>query len=169
MMCHPWSGDARGSGALRTTPLLVAVAFVVTTMGASVTARHGMVVASEPQAATVGREMLRVGGSAVDAAVATAFALAVTYPRAGNIGGGGFIVYRPTIGSPFEYDFRETTPARASSEMFLFDGVYDRGRHHASHLAVGVPGTVAKLHLAWSEHGWLPWRRVVEPAIDLAR
>ena len=128
-----------------------------------------MVVASDPQAATVGREVLRVGGSAIDAAVATAFALAVIYPRAGNIGGGGFIVYRPTIGASVAYDFRETAPARASPEMFLVDGVYDRGRHHASHLAVGVPGTVAGLHLAWSEHGRLPWRRLVEPAIDLAR
>ena len=128
-----------------------------------------MVVASDPQAATVGREVLRVGGSSIDAAVATAFALAVIYPRAGNIGGGGFIVYRPTIGASVAYDFRETAPARASPEMFLVDGVYDRGRHHASHLAVGVPGTVAGLHLAWSEHGRLPWRRLVEPAIDLAR
>ena len=109
-----------------------------------VTARHGMVVASEPQAAAVGLEVLRLGGSAIDAAVATAFALAVTYPRAGNLGGGGFIIYRPAIGEPVAYDFRETAPARASPEMFLVDGVYDRERHHASHVAVGVPGTVAR-------------------------
>ena len=152
--------------------LLAVVALVVTTLAASTqpaTARSGMVVASEPLATAVGREVLRVGGSAIDAAVATAFALAVTYPRAGNLGGGGFIVYRPTMGSPMAYDFREMAPAAASPEMFLVDGVYDRDRHHASHVAVGVPGTVAGLHLAWSEHGRLPWRRLVDPAIDLAR
>ena len=172
MISHRWTGSPRGSGALRMTALVAAVALVVTTHGAStlpVTAHHGMVVASEPQATAVGRDVLRVGGSAIDAAVATAFALAVTYPRAGNLGGGGFIVYRPAIGAPVAYDFRETAPARASAEMFLVDGVYDRERHHASHVAVGVPGTVAGLHLAWSEHGRLTWRRLVEPAIVLAR
>ena len=169
MNTQPWT---RVLPRLRMTALVAGVALVVTTLGAStqpVAARHGMVVASEPQATAVGREVLRVGGSAIDAAVATAFALAVTYPRAGNLGGGGFIVYRPAIGAPVAYDFRETAPARASPEMFLVDGVYDRKRHHASHVAVGVPGTVAGLHLAWSEYGRLPWRRLVEPAIDLAR
>ena len=154
------------------TVLVAAVVAVVTTLGAStqpVAARHGMVVASEPLATAVGLEVLRVGGSAIDAAVATAFALAVTYPRAGNLGGGGFIVYRPSIGAPVAYDFRESAPARASPEMFLVEGMYDRERHHASHIAVGVPGTVAGLHQAWTEHGRLPWRDLVEPAIDLAR
>ena len=157
---------------LRLTVLVAAVVLVATTLGAStrpVRARHGMVVASEPLATAAGLEVLRAGGSAIDAAVATALALAVTYPRAGNLGGGGFIVYRPAAGAPIAYDFRETAPARASAEMFLVDGAYDRERHHNSHLAVGVPGTVAGLHLAWSEHGRLPWRRLVEPAIDLAR
>ena len=172
MICRLWSGYSRASGGRTMTALVAGVALVVTTLGATtqpVTARHGMVVASEPQAAAVGLEVLRLGGSAIDAAVATAFALAVTYPRAGNLGGGGFIIYRPAIGEPVAYDFRETAPARASPEMFLVDGVYDRERHHASHVAVGVPGTVAGLHLAWSEHGRLPWRRLVQPAVDLAR
>jgi gamma-glutamyltranspeptidase/glutathione hydrolase len=152
--------------------LVASVALAIPIFGASaqpVRARHGMVVSAEPQATAVGREVLRAGGSAIDAAVATAFALAVTHPRAGNLGGGGFIVYRPALGTPVAYDFRETAPARASPEMFLVDGAYDVERHHDSHLAVGVPGTVAGLHLAWSEHGRLPWRRLVEPAIDLAR
>ena len=172
MTCRLSSGYSRASGGRTMTALVAVVALVVTTLGAStqpVTSRHGMVVASEPQATAVGREVLRLGGSAIDAAVATAFALAVTYPRAGNLGGGGFIIYRPAIGEPVAYDFRETAPARASPEMFLIDGVYDRERHHASHVAVGVPGTVAGLHLAWSEHGRLPWRRLVQPAVDLAR
>jgi gamma-glutamyltranspeptidase/glutathione hydrolase len=114
-------------------------------------------------------DALRDGGNAVDAAVATAFALAVTHPAAGNIGGGGFLLYRPAIGEPVAYDFREVAPAAASPTMFLKDGKYDSALHHDSYLSVGVPGTVAGLHLAWKEHGALPWRRLVQPAVDLAR
>ncbi len=134
-----------------------------------VEARRGMVSAQEPHAARAGLEVLEAGGSAVDAAVATAFALAVTHPQAGNIGGGGFMIVRPPAGPAAAYDFREAAPAAASAEMFLVDGEYDPARHHDSHVAVGVPGTVAGLHLAWSEHGRLPWRRLLEPAIALAR
>jgi len=134
-----------------------------------VTSRHGMVVAAEPLATAVGLQVLRDGGSAIDAAVATAFALAVTYPRAGNLGGGGFIILRPTAGSSVAYDFRETAPAASSPSMFLVNGMYDGDRHRNSHIAVGVPGTVAGLYLAWSDHGRLPWQRLVAPAIDLAR
>ena len=134
-----------------------------------VTSRHGMVVAAEPLATAVGLQVLRDGGAAIDAAVATAFAMAVTYPQAGNLGGGGFIIFRPTAGSSVAYDFRETAPAASSPSMFLVDGVYDGDRHHNSHIAVGVPGTVAGLYLAWSDHGRLPWQRLVAPAIDLAR
>ena len=151
-------------------------ALVVVSLGASLgassepaRARHGMVVASDGAAAEIGRDVLRAGGSAVDAAVATAFALAVTLPAAGNIGGGGFLVHRAADGSAAAYDFRETAPAAASPGMFLAGGVYDAARHHDSHIAVGVPGTVAGLHRAWLDHGRLPWRRLVEPAIGLAR
>jgi gamma-glutamyltranspeptidase/glutathione hydrolase len=105
----------------------------------------------------------------VDAAVATAFALAVTHPAAGNVGGGGFLLYRPAQGEPVAYDFREKAPAAATATMFLRDGAYDGKVHHESHLSVGVPGTVAGLHLAWKENGKLPWRRLVEPAIALAK
>ena len=134
-----------------------------------VTSRHGMVVAAEPLATAVGLQVLRDGGAAIDAAVATAFAMAVTYPQAGNLGGGGFIIFRPAAGSSVAYDFRETAPAASSPSMFLVGGVYDGDRHHNSHIAVGVPGTVAGLYLAWSDHGRLPWQRLVAPAIDLAR
>ena len=134
-----------------------------------VTSRHGMVVAAEPLATAVGLQVLRDGGAAIDAAVATAFALAVTYPQAGNLGGGGFIIVRSTEGSSVAYDFRETAPAASSPSMFLVEGVYDGDRHHNSHIAVGVPGTVSGLYLAWSDHGRLPWQRLVAPAIDLAR
>jgi gamma-glutamyltranspeptidase/glutathione hydrolase len=100
--------------------------------------------------------------------VATAFAEAVTLPAAGNLGGGGFLLLRTAAGTAVAYDFRETAPARAHARMFLRQGRYDTALHHKSHLSVGVPGTVAGLHLAWSDHGTLPWRRLVEPAIALA-
>jgi gamma-glutamyltranspeptidase/glutathione hydrolase len=106
------------------------------------------------------------GGSAIDAAVATAFALAVTHPTAGNIGGGGFIVYRPASGSPQAYDFRETAPAGSSPEMWLRDGKYDFDRHHLSHRAVGVPGTVAGLALMRCRQKLVP-RRIQEPILFL--
>ena len=162
----------RGLSRLRTLVLLVAVIAggdIPTASTKPVKSRHGMVVAAEPLATAVGLQVLRDGGSAIDAAVATAFAMAVTYPQAGNLGGGGFIVFRPTAGSPVAYDFRETAPAASSPSMFLVDGVYDSARHHNSHIAVGVPGTVAGLYLAWSDHGRLPWQRLLDPAIDLAR
>ena len=132
-------------------------------------ARHTMVVSQDETASRVGDQVIRDGGNAIDAAVATAFALAVTYPTAGNIGGGGFLLYRPAEGNPVAYDFRETAPAGSSPTMFMQGGEYDRTLHHNSHLAVGVPGTVAGLHLAWSEHGSLPWQQLVEPAVTLAR
>jgi len=131
--------------------------------------RGGVVAAQNGVAAAVGAEILAAGGSAVDAVVATAFALAVTHPSAGNIGGGGFIVYRPASGAAVTYDFREKAPAKASPTMWMKDGKYDNELHHSSHLAVGVPGTVAGLHLAWKEQGKLPWKRLVDPAIALAR
>jgi gamma-glutamyltranspeptidase / glutathione hydrolase len=132
-------------------------------------AKHGMVVSQEETASNVGADVLRDGGTAIDATVATAFALAVTHPTAGNIGGGGFIVYRPAAGEPVAYDFREMAPAKSHPTMFMKDGKYDFDLHHNSHVSVGVPGTVAGLHVAWKEQGKLPWRRLVEPAIKLAR
>ena len=134
-----------------------------------VRSRTGMVVSQSALASQAGREALHAGGTAVDAAVATAFALAVTHPAAGNVGGGGFLLYRPARGEAVAYDFRETAPATSTPTMFMKDGVYDAAIHHETHLSVGVPGTVAGLHLAWRENGKLPWRRLLEPAIALAR
>lgn len=128
-----------------------------------------MVVSQNALASQVGISVMADGGTAIDAAVATAFALAVVLPAAGNIGGGGFLVHRPAQGEAVAYDFREKAPAAASSTMFMVDGEYDRDLHHDSHVAVGVPGTVAGLHLAWRDHGRLEWDRLVEPAIVLAR
>jgi gamma-glutamyltranspeptidase / glutathione hydrolase len=130
---------------------------------------NAAVVSQDRIASQVGADMLRRGGNAVDAALATAFALAVTHPAAGNIGGGGFLVLRTAEGYAVAYDFRETAPAKSSPTMFLRDGKYDPELHHNSHVSVGVPGTVAGLHLAWREHGKLPWRELVMPAVTLAR
>jgi gamma-glutamyltranspeptidase/glutathione hydrolase len=134
-----------------------------------VRAKNGMVSSQNFLATQVGVEALWDGGTAVDAAVATAFALAVTHPAAGNIGGGGFLLHRPAQGQADLFDFRETAPAAASASMFVVNGAYDPALHHDSHLSVGVPGTVAGLHMAWKAHGKLPWARLIEPAVQLAR
>jgi gamma-glutamyltranspeptidase/glutathione hydrolase len=132
-------------------------------------AKTGMVVSQSDIASQVGWQVIRSGGNAIDAAVATAFALAVTHPTAGNIGGGGFLVYRENTGAATSYDFREKAPAGASPEMWLKDGKYDFDLHHNSHRSVGVPGTVAGLHMAWKEKGSKPWKDLVMPAVLLAR
>src|SRR5512144_2602438 len=116
-----------------------------------VRARSGMVVSQNEIASAIGRDVLKDGGTAVDAAVATAFALAVVHPTAGNIGGGGLMLFRPATGTPIAYDFREMAPAKASATMFLKDGKYDSNLHHNSYLSVGVPGTVAGLYAAWKD------------------
>ena len=131
--------------------------------------RKGMVISASGIASQIGAGVLRDGGNAIDAAVATAFALAVTHPVAGNIGGGGFLVFRSATGDAIAYDFRETAPTGSLPTMFLKSGKYDSEIHHRSHLSVGVPGTVAGLHLAWRDHGKLPWKRLVDPATRLAR
>jgi len=127
------------------------------------------VVSQDKIASRVGADVLRRGGDAVDAAVATAFALAVVHPAAGNIGGGGFLVFRSASGEAVAYDFRETAPTAATATMFLRNGKYDFELHHNSHISVGIPGTVAGLHLAWKERGKLSWKELVQPAIELAR
>ncbi len=130
----------------------------------------GMVVSAYPHASRAGAEVLRAGGNAVDAAIATGFALAVTHPAAGNIGGGGFMVIRFPDGSSTVMDFREKAPLRAHPEMFLDeDGEYSFQIHHRSHLAVGVPGTVAGFAQAHEKYGSAAWAGLVEPAVTLAR
>ncbi len=130
----------------------------------------GMVVSAYPHASRAGAEALRAGGNAVDAAIATGFALAVTHPAAGNIGGGGFMVIRFPDGSSTVMDFREKAPLMAHPEMFLDeDGEYSSRIHHRSHLAVGVPGTVAGFAQAHGKYGSAEWAGLVEPAVALAR
>jgi gamma-glutamyltranspeptidase/glutathione hydrolase len=132
-------------------------------------AKRGMVVSQSDIASQVGFQVIRDGGNAVDAAVATAFALAVTHPTAGNIGGGGFMVFRSASGEATTFDFREVAPAGSNPIMWLVDGKYDAQLHHNSHRAVGVPGTVAGFHLAHQKLGSKPWKDLVMPAVKLAR
>ncbi len=130
----------------------------------------GMVVSAYPDASEAGAAVLRAGGNAVDAAIATGFALAVTHPTAGNIGGGGFMIIRFPDGRSTAIDFREKAPLRAHPEMFVGeDGEYSFQIHHRSHLAVGVPGTVAGFALAHERYGGAPWPGLVEPSVTLAR
>ncbi|MDF3078687.1 MAG: gamma-glutamyltransferase [Sphingobacteriaceae bacterium] len=132
--------------------------------------RNGMVVTAHPEASKVGLEILKKGGNAVDAAVAVQFALAVVYPNAGNIGGGGFMVYRSKDGEIASLDFREKAPRKASRDMYLDasgNPIEDKSLY--GHLAAGVPGSVAGMVEAHQKYGKLKWAEVVQPAINLAR
>lgn len=130
---------------------------------------RGMVVSPEAHATDVGLAVLRSGGNAVDAAVATSFALAVTYPRAGSLGGGGFVLRRDAAGAVAALDFRETAPAALRAEMFLDpQGRLDPALSQRSGRAVGVPGLVAGLAEMHARWGSRPWRELVAPAIALA-
>ncbi len=137
--------------------------------GVAVRARAGMVVTDDSIAAAVGLDVLRRGGNAVDAVVATAFALAVTYPEAGNIGGGGFLVTRLADGTVTALDFRERAPAGAARDMFVDSAGEVAETSLLGPLAAGVPGVVAGLATAHERHGSLPWRDLVLPAAAIAR
>ena len=132
--------------------------------------KNGIVTSASKLASEAGVEALKAGGNAVDAAVATAFALAVTWPSAGNIGGGGFMVYHGDDGHATTFDFREKAPLAATERMYLsLDGNVVDNSNHIGPLAVGVPGTVAGLWKAHQELGSLPWADLVAPAVKLAR
>jgi gamma-glutamyltranspeptidase/glutathione hydrolase len=138
-----------------------------------VVAANGMVVAQERRAAEIGRDILALGGNAVDAAVATGFAMAVTYPRAGNVGGGGFmVIHSAERNEAITIDYRETAPAAATRDMFLGpDGKPDPAKSRSSVLGTGVPGTVAGLALAHEKYGSgkFTLAELIAPAIKLAR
>jgi gamma-glutamyltranspeptidase/glutathione hydrolase len=132
--------------------------------------RQGVVSTASAVASEVGLDVLKSGGNAVDAAIATAFAMAVTWPSAGNIGGGGFLVYHGANGENTAFDFREKAPLAATRTMYLDeDGSIRDNSNHDSLLAVGVPGTVAGMELAHRRFGSLEWADLLQPAIDLAR
>jgi gamma-glutamyltranspeptidase/glutathione hydrolase len=134
-----------------------------------VPSRDGLVVCVSSPSCDAGAAILASGGNAVDAAVATAFALAVTHPSAGNIGGGGFMIVRTPSGKITTFDYREKAPLKSTRTMYVgSDGKIDRRLTAAGYLAPGVPGTVRGLELAHKRFGRLPWRQVVRPAVDLA-
>ncbi|MFQ5706898.1 MAG: gamma-glutamyltransferase [bacterium] len=152
--------------------ILFAVSFNTTIVLAKkwpVYARHGMVVSTERLASEVGVSILKKGGNAIDAAVATGFALAVVHPAAGNIGGGGFVVIRMADGTTATVDYREKAPKAARQKMYLGEnGQLIKNLNHKGYLAVGVPGTVAGLTLALEKYGTMPLKQVMKPAIELA-
>jgi len=131
---------------------------------------QAMVVCAHPTAAEVGIEILKKGGNAIDAVVATELALMIGFPEAGNIGGGGFLVFRPAVGSITTLDFREKAPGAASTNMYLDKkGEVIPGLSISGHLASGVPGTIDGLVTVHERYGKLPWAELVQPAINLAR
>ena len=135
----------------------------------SVRSQEGMVSSQQWIASQVGADVLSSGGNAVDAAIATGFALAVTHPTAGNIGGGGFMVIRFPNGQSTAIDFREKAPLASDPKMWLDEsGQYSSEVHHRSYKAVGVPGTVAGFDKANRLYGAAAWADLVQPAIDLA-
>ncbi|HET9151025.1 MAG TPA: gamma-glutamyltransferase [Gemmatimonadales bacterium] len=129
---------------------------------------HAVVVSGNEIASQVGRDILRAGGNAVDAAVAVGFALTVVHPEAGNIGGGGFMVIRLKDGGVFTLDYREVAPAAATRNMYMDLRGNPTQLSIVGHLAAGVPGSVAGLAEAHRRFGKLPWRDVVQPAVALA-
>jgi gamma-glutamyltranspeptidase/glutathione hydrolase len=134
----------------------------------STSGRNGMVTTTDRIASEVGAEVLRLGGNAVDATVATHFALAVVNPEAGNIGGGGFMVLRTADGQTATLDFREKAPLAATRDMYLDARGELTDRSRIGHLAAGVPGSVAGMWEAHQRFGSLPWPDLIQPAVNLA-
>jgi gamma-glutamyltranspeptidase/glutathione hydrolase len=137
--------------------------------GKGITAEHGIVVSAHPVSSEAGSEILRKGGNAIDAAIATEFALAVCYPEAGNIGGGGFMLIRKSDGTTDVIDYREVAPGKAHKDLYLDEsGNVREGLSTNTQLASGVPGTVDGMLLAHRKYGSLPFNELIQPAIDLA-
>jgi gamma-glutamyltranspeptidase/glutathione hydrolase len=131
--------------------------------------QNGMVVCAYPDASKVGVDIMKKGGNAVDAAVAVQFALAVVHPQAGNLGGGGFMVFRSAKGVANTLDFREKAPARATTNMYLdAEGNVIPDMSLATHQASGVPGSVDGMVEAHKRYGKLKWAQLIQPAVDLA-
>ena len=150
--------------------ILATLSLSNTNIEAQTYAQNGMVVSDNSVASQVGIDVLKKGGNALDASVATAFALAVTHPSAGNIGGGGFIVYMNSNSEVTTIDFREKAPLASTKNMFQDQtGNLIKGMNHNGLKSVGVPGTVAGLYLAHQKYGHLSWAELVQPSVDLAK
>ncbi len=144
--------------------------FAIIQLNAQESYKNGVVVTAHPEASKVGVEILKKGGNAIDASIAVQFALAVVYPNAGNIGGGGFLVYRDAKGKTDALDYREKAPLKASEDMY-----WDKNGNAITDLslygqfAAGVPGTVDGMVKAHEKYGKLNWKELVQPAINLAQ
>ncbi|MBP6054289.1 MAG: gamma-glutamyltransferase [Cytophagaceae bacterium] len=150
--------------------LISSSSFSQATIKPIVEASHGMVVTTHPAASNIGLEILKKGGNAIDAAVAVNFALAVCHPAAGNIGGGGFLVYRSAKGKSYTLDYREVSPMSGSRDMYLDStGQVIPGKSFVGIHSVGVPGAVAGMQAMHKRFGKLSWAELVQPSIDLAR
>jgi gamma-glutamyltranspeptidase/glutathione hydrolase len=135
-----------------------------------VESKKGMVVTTHPLATEIGLSILKKGGNAIDAAIAVNFALAVCHPSAGNIGGGGFLVYRNAKGKVYALDYREKAPLASSKDMYLdASGNVIPEKSSIGVFSVGVPGTVAGMEEMHRKFGSLPWKELIQPAIDIAR
>ncbi len=135
-----------------------------------VESKKGMVVTTHPLATEIGLSILKKGGNAIDAAIAVNFALAVCHPSAGNIGGGGFLVYRNAKGKVYALDYREKAPLASSKDMYLdASGNVIPEKSSIGVFSVGVPGTVAGMEEMYRKFGSLPWKELIQPAIDIAR
>ena len=135
----------------------------------SLKTQKASVVTAHPLASEVGKLILEQGGNAIDASIAVQYALAVVYPIAGNIGGGGFMVIHTSDGESHSIDFRETAPSAAHRDMYLDkDGEAISSKSLDGHLAAGIPGTVAGTFMAHKKFGKLPMHKLIEPSIRLA-
>jgi len=144
--------------------------YAQTTIKPLVESKKGMVVTTHPLASKIGLSILQKGGNAIDAAIAVNFALAVCHPSAGNIGGGGFLVYRNAKGKVFTLDYREKAPLASTKDMYLDPtGNVIPEKSFVGVFSVGVPGTVAGMEEMHRKFGLLPWKELIQPAIDLAR
>ncbi|MCU0621447.1 MAG: gamma-glutamyltransferase [Gemmatimonadales bacterium] len=178
---HVGPGAARAGGAALSVAVLLtgcggaapntaaAPAWRTPTPVRTVSAPRAMVVSEHPLSSAVGAAILRRGGNAIDAAVAVGFAQAVVNPAAGNLGGGGFLLYRQANGEVFALDYREAAPGSAAADMYIDAGGRVTSASVNGALAAGVPGSVAGLEAMHRRFGRLPWREVVLPAVELAR
>ena len=145
------------------------VLFALFKLNSQLISKDAIVVSDCKIASQVGLDILKQGGNAIDASIATAFTLAVTFPSAGNIGGGGFIVFLNSDNESTTIDFREKAPIKSSKEMFLDKNQnLISGKNHNSILSIGVPGTVAGLFFAHKKYGKIQWKRLIQPAINIA-
>ena len=149
---------------------IISSSYIFSYISSDAVGENGLVVSSKYDASKIGIDVLNKGGNAIDAAVAVAFALSVTHPSAGNLGGGGYMVIRFSDGTSTAIDFRETAPKSSNSNMFLdYKGDVIEGLSQNSILSSGIPGTIAGLGYVHGKYGTLEWNQLILPSIILAK